>query len=253
MAETLGVSPKEMAGAYPSRVLGTADVSPLEMASAFATFADGGVYHQPLLITRVTDPSGKSLPLPVKPQSRVVLTPSQAAQLDYVLQQVVLRGTGVAAGHLPSPVAGKTGTTENSADAWFIGFTPHLTTAVWMGYANSIRPMGYVQGGTVPAEMWHNYMAAVLAQMPQYEGAFPTAALTGNMLTPPNGSVIPTSSVPTTAPSTTTAPTSTVPPQTTPTTSPPPPTTSPPPPSTSPPTTSPPTTKPAGGAGGPGG
>ncbi|HET7522891.1 MAG TPA: transglycosylase domain-containing protein, partial [Acidimicrobiales bacterium] len=79
MAETLGISPKEMAGAYPSRVLGTADVSPLEMASAFATFSDGGVYHQPLLITRVTDPTGKSLPLPVKPESRVVLTPSQAA------------------------------------------------------------------------------------------------------------------------------------------------------------------------------
>ena len=253
IAETLGISPKEMAGAYPSRVLGTADVSPLEMASAFATFSDGGVYHQPLLITRVTDPNGKSLPVPVKPQSRVVLTPSQAAQLDYVLQQVVLRGTGVAAGHLPSQVAGKTGTTENSADAWFIGFTPHLTTAVWMGYANSIKPMGRVQGGTIPAEMWHNYMAGVLAQMPQYEGVFPTAALTGNMLTPPDGSVIPTSSVPTTP---TTAPSTTATTQPTPTTSPPttsPPTTKPTPTTKPPPTTAPPTTQPPSGGGAPGG
>ncbi|HET7523441.1 MAG TPA: penicillin-binding transpeptidase domain-containing protein, partial [Acidimicrobiales bacterium] len=191
-------------------------------------FSDGGVYHQPLLITRVTDPSGKSLPLPVKPQSRVVLTPSQAAQLDYVLQQVVLRGTGVAAGHLPSEVAGKTGTTENSADAWFIGFTPHLTTAVWMGYASSIRPMGRVQGGTIPAEMWHNYMAGVLTQMPQYDGVFPTAALTGNMLIPPNGPV-PATTVPTST-SSSTAPTTTA--------------TTQPPSTTSPPTTSPPTTKP---------
>jgi 3-methyl-2-oxobutanoate hydroxymethyltransferase len=187
MAEKLGISAKQMAGAYPSQVLGSADVSPLEMAAAYATFADGGVYHQPLLVTKVTTASGKSLPLPVQPQSRVVLTPPQAAQLDLVLQQVVLHGTGTAAGGLPSAVAGKTGTTDKSTDAWFIGFTPHLTTAVWMGYANTNRPMvgfrgyGGVVGGTIPAKMWHNYMKAVLAALPQYSGTFPPGALTGQL------------------------------------------------------------------------
>ena len=108
-----------------------------------------------------------------------MLTPAQAAMETYVLQQVVLWGTGSAAGGLGTPVAGKTGTTEHSSDAWFIGYTPNLTTAVWMGYASSSRPMvnfrglKSVQGGTIPAQLWHNYMAAALASDPQYEGAFP--------------------------------------------------------------------------------
>ena len=213
MAISLGISPAEMAGAYPSQVLGTADVSPLEMAAAFATFADGGVYHRPVFITKVTKSDGSALPLPIQPQSRVVLTPAQAAQLDFVLQQVVLKGTGTAAGGVGSQVAGKTGTTEHSSDAWFIGFTPNLTTAVWMGYADSIRPMvnfrGYssIQGGGIPAELWHNYMGPLLAGMPQYRGTFPAvSALTGNVLTPPTN--IPGLVTPTTSAQSTTAPSS---------------------------------------------
>jgi penicillin-binding protein 1A len=192
MAEALGINPSELAGAYLSQVLGTADVSPLEMAAAYATFADGGVYHTPLLITKVTTANGTPLPLPVTPQSRVVLTAAQAAQETYVLQQVVLRGTGVAAGGVGGEVAGKTGTTQFASDAWFIGFTPNLTTAVWMGYANSTQSMdGFrgeadVQGGTIPAELWHNYMAAALASEPQYVGTFPPVYYFGGVpLSPP--------------------------------------------------------------------
>ena len=119
-----------------------------------------------------------ALPLPVQPQTRVVLSSDQATVLNYVLQQVVLRGTGAAAGDVGTPVAGKTGTTENSTDGWFIGYTPHLTTAVWMGYASS-RSHGRLpwhhqpEGGTIPAELWHDYMTAALASDPQYAGAFP--------------------------------------------------------------------------------
>jgi membrane peptidoglycan carboxypeptidase len=197
MAEALGLNPAELAGAYPSQVLGTADVSPLEMTAAYATFADGGVYHKPLLITRVTTSSGKVLPLPVQPQVRVVLTPAQDAQETYVLQQVVARGTGEAAGNVGSPVAGKTGTTDNSTDAWFIGYTPNLTTGVWMGYASGARPMVdfrglvSVQGGTIPAELWHNYMSAVLAMLPQYTGQFPPVyQFNSIVLTPPAPSTL---------------------------------------------------------------
>ena len=222
MAAELGIKPSELE-ANLSEVLGTDEVSPLEMAGVYATFADGGIYHAPLLITRVTDASGKSLPLPVTPVTRVVLTPTQAAQESYVLQQVVLRGTGTAAGGVGSSVAGKTGTTENSANAWFIGYTPNLTTAVWMGYASGFRPMvdfrglTSVQGGTVPAQLWHNYMAAAIQSEPQWAGTFPPVySLYGMTLTPPNpatlefplglGTTTTTTTVP---PSTTTTPTTT--------------------------------------------
>lgn len=195
MAIDLGISPSEVAGAYPSQVLGTAQVSPLEMAAAYATFASGGVYHRPLLVTRVTTANGTPLPLPVEPRSRVVLSPSQAAQLDYVLEQVVLRGTGTVAGGIGSEVAGKTGTTEHSSDAWFVGYTPALTSAIWMGYANSTRPMVHfrglasVQGGTLPARMWHYYMAGVVSAMPGYAGSFPPVRyLAGKVLAPPPAS-----------------------------------------------------------------
>ena len=217
MATELGIKPSELEGNL-SEVLGTDEVSPLEMDAAFATFADGGVYHTPLLITRVTDSSGHTLPLPVTPAAHAVLTPTQAAQLTYVLEQVVLRGTGVAAGNVGSQVAGKTGTTDNSANAWFIGYTPYLTTAVWMGYADGFRPMVYyrglksVQGGTIPAQLWHNYMAAAISAEPQWAGRFqPVYWLGGMTLSPPStGSVLYPEGMGTTTTSTssTTVPTS---------------------------------------------
>ena len=257
MAEALGINPSELPGAYPSQVLGTADVSPLEMAAAYATFANGGIYRSPVLITKVTTANGTPLPLPVPQQTRVVLTPAQAAMETYVLQQVVLWGTGSATGGLGTPVAGKTGTTEHSSDAWFIGYTPKLTTAVWMGYASSSRPMvnfrglKSVQGGTIPAQLWRNYMAAALASDPQYQGAFPLVySFDGQTLTPPPAGTVqfpqglgPTT---TTAPPTTTTispPSTTVPSSTTtatPTTQPTP-TTSPPTPTTRPVATTAPT------------
>jgi penicillin-binding protein 1A len=266
MAKALGIKPSELPGAYPSQVLGTADVSPLEMAAAYATFADGGVYHAPLLITRVTNAQGKPLPLPVTPVSRVVLSSADAARETYVLQQVVLWGTGTAAGGLGTPIAGKTGTTQNDTDGWFIGYTPKLTTAVWMGYAggstsmDGFRGIAHLAGGTIPAELWHTYMEAALASEPQYAGQFPLVYYLGGLvLTPPSlGEVLfplglgttTTTTVPstttTTVPSSTTVPSTTTSPSTTagPTT------TARPPPTTRPPTTSgPPTT--ARGAGRP--
>lgn len=224
MAAQLGIKPSELQ-ANLSEVLGTDEVSPLEMAGAYATFADGGIYHAPLLITRVTDASGKSLPLPVNPVTRVVLTPTQAAQESYVLQQVVLKGTGTAAGGVGSAVAGKTGTTENSANAWFIGYTPNLTTAVWMGYASGFRPMvdfrglTSVQGGTIPAQLWHNYMAAAIASQPQWAGTFPPVySLSGMTLTPPDPATLEFPLGMGTTTTTTTVPPSTTTSSTTPTT-----------------------------------
>jgi penicillin-binding protein 1A len=220
MAAALGIQPRELTGNL-SEVLGTDDVSPLEMAGAYATFADGGVYHTPLLITRVTDSAGHSLPLPVAPSARSVLTSRQAAAVTYILEQVVLRGTGTAAGGVGSEVAGKTGTTDNSANAWFVGYTPSLTTAMWMGYTRTFRPMVYfrglksVQGGTVPAQIWHDYMAAAIAAEPQWAGTFPPVYYIGGLtLTPPPaGAVLYPEGLGTTTTTTTT--TTTVPKSTT--------------------------------------
>jgi penicillin-binding protein 1A len=243
MAEQLGIKPSEL-GAYPSLVLGTAPVSPLEMAAAYATFADNGVYHAPLLVSRVTTASGQALPLPVQPTSQVVLTPTEAAEETYVLQQVIFGGTGGLAGAVGSPIAGKTGTTENSADAWFIGYTSKLTTALWMGYASGSRPMVGVQGGSIPAELWHNFMVAALASEPQWGGQFPVVYnLTGATLTPPSASslLFPKGmGITTTTSTTSTSTTSTSVPKTTTTTTKS--SVTSPPPSTVPGSTSPPTT-----------
>jgi membrane peptidoglycan carboxypeptidase len=110
-------------------------------------------------------------------------------------------GTGVAAGHIGSDVAGKTGTTDDSANAWFIGYTPNLTTALWMGYPTSYKPMSNyywdgqyfssVQGGGIPAILWHNYMAAAIASEPQYAGTFtPVYYLAGRQLPPPSANQV---------------------------------------------------------------
>jgi len=89
MAKALGIRPAEIPHPYPSQVLGTAAVSPLEMAAAYATFADGGVYHSPILVTGVTTSTGQALSLPVTPTSRRVLSAAEAALESYVLQQMV--------------------------------------------------------------------------------------------------------------------------------------------------------------------
>jgi penicillin-binding protein 1A len=215
MAEAMGIPKSVFPHAYLSQVLGTADVSPLEMASAFGTLASGGTYHSPVLITKVTTATGKVLGTPQHQTSHRVLTPAQAAVEDYVLEQVVARGTGTAAGGIGSAVAGKTGTTENSGDAWFIGYTPKVTTALWMGYADNTRSMdGFrglasVTGGSVPAQLWHQYMTAAVKTHPEFAGPFPPPGdLAGkNLLLPPPPNTTTTQATTTTS-STTTAPSS---------------------------------------------
>jgi membrane peptidoglycan carboxypeptidase len=235
MAIECGIQPSEL-GAYPSLTLGTADVSPLEMASGYSTFAAGGVHRAPTFITKVTTAAGKVLSWPATPPQRV-LTAEQTAVVDYTLQQVVLRGTGTAASAAGVPVAGKTGTTDQSTDAWFVGYTPTLTTAVWMGYPQGSRPLadfrGYpsIQGGTIPAQIFARFLAAAVHSSPRWGGAafpapyslggsylyftpadepqvlFPMGMGTTTTTSPPTTSVAPTTVA--TRPATTTPPTAT--------------------------------------------
>ncbi|HEX5937304.1 MAG TPA: PBP1A family penicillin-binding protein [Actinomycetota bacterium] len=154
--------------------LGTSEVTPLEMTSAFATLAARGVYMEPTAIERVRGANGGILqgPLPTLADagSQAVGT-EHADAATRVLQGVVEHGTGTAAWLVGRPVAGKTGTAARATDAWFCGYVPQLATCVWVGYPGATRPMRdvagepEVYGGTIPARIWHDFMAAATAEM----------------------------------------------------------------------------------------
>ena len=171
MARSLGFSSK--IDAYPSTAIGGlgVGVSPLEMASAYATFAGGGIHRAPFAVERVERVSyGQSeLLYDHRIAARRVLTGNQAAAVNGVLRGVVEEGTATMFHDLDKeighPSAGKTGTTDDFADAWYVGYTPRLCTAVWIGYPESRRSMVGVHGieelngETLPMDLWSKYMA----------------------------------------------------------------------------------------------
>src|SRR4051812_37520997 len=132
-------------------------VSPLEMADAYATLASGGIRNEPKGIKRVEFPDGKSDDLG-KPVRKRVLSDGVAYEVTKILEQNMKSGTAVR-GSIGCPAAAKTGTTDNYNDAWLVGYTPKLSTAVWMGYPNALISMPGVQGGSYPASIWHDYMS----------------------------------------------------------------------------------------------
>jgi penicillin-binding protein 1A len=151
---------------YPAEALGglTLGVSPLEMADAYATIASGGWRNRPTAITKITFPDGKSdLPRRFRVKRTKAFDDWVTAEATRILVENVKAGTGTRAA-IGCPAAGKTGTTDSFNDAWFVGFTPRLATAVWVGYPNAQIEMnteyhgGSVAGGTFPAEIWSDYM-----------------------------------------------------------------------------------------------
>lgn len=148
----------------PSITLGTLGVRPIDMATAYATLAAGGLYAAPYSVTRVYDSHGHLVYQHV-PDTHQALDHQQVAVLTDALQNVVKFGTGMAANWDGRPLAGKTGTADNEQDAWFVGFTPQLATAVWVGYLKGEIPMTdvhgiVVYGGTYPAEIFSKVMAS---------------------------------------------------------------------------------------------
>jgi penicillin-binding protein 1A len=155
---------------FLSVTLGVESVSPLEMASAYATLAADGQRHAPYFVDEVDDAQGRVL-IKAEPKGEQVVDPRIARMATSVLAQVIQRGTGRAAGFPGWPMAGKTGTTDLHTNAWFVGYTPTLSTAVWMGAPHADVPMYNVGGitvfgGTYPARIWHDYMAAALEGPP---------------------------------------------------------------------------------------
>ena len=171
MAQKLGVRSKlDTDGYVPASIaLGSVAVTPLDMASAYSTIAAGGIYSKPMAITKVVLPNGKVDTDAGwgKPQRERVIPDWVAATVTKVLQQNMLYGTGVGAHVAGHSDAGKTGTTDKYADAWFSGYTPFLEASVWIGYPKAEIPMLNVHGGIVsgpgfPASIWHLYMTAAI-------------------------------------------------------------------------------------------
>jgi penicillin-binding protein 1A len=133
-------------------------VSPLEMADAYATVADGGWRNTVEAISKVVFPDGRvdELGKPVRKQE---FTDGETAKVIAPMKAVLDHGTAAGQG-IGCPAAGKTGTTSSNTDVWFIGVTPKLSTAVWVGYPNETRSLGsFVFGATIPAPIWHDFMS----------------------------------------------------------------------------------------------
>jgi len=167
MAELLGI-PEGRIQPVCAAILGTENVNMVEMATVNATFARNGERVSPVMVTRIVNLDGTTL-YESQAERAVVLSPGVGAQITDALRNVIARGTGRRAQlDGPWPVAGKTGTAQNNADAAFAGYTAQRSVAVWVGYPDSQEPMlnqfrgGRVQGGTFPALIFSELMTAAM-------------------------------------------------------------------------------------------
>ncbi|HUP68978.1 MAG TPA: transglycosylase domain-containing protein [Acidimicrobiales bacterium] len=172
VAENLGIADVEKnVGTRPAIALGglRKGVTPLEQAAAFATFAARGTYAEPYAIESITDRSGRKI-YSHRRQSSRRYEAGDVGVVNAAMVSVVTKGTGKAAA-IGRPMAGKTGTTQNYGDAWFVGFVPQRSTAVWVGHPDKIVPMTDVRGrpvtgGSLPARIWAAAMKPAVAGLP---------------------------------------------------------------------------------------
>jgi penicillin-binding protein 1A len=158
-AERFGVTSK--LPPYLPVALGSAEITLMEQTSAYSVFPNDGVRVSPRYITRVTDYEGRMLEEDF-PEVKDVISERTARIMTSMLREVVLHGTGIAAARLPFPVAGKTGTTNDFTDAWFVGFTPTMTCGVWVGYDEK-KSLGAKETGAHAAlPIWMNFMTVAM-------------------------------------------------------------------------------------------
>jgi len=178
MATQAGIGSK--LAVVPSLTLGTSPVTPIELAGAYADFATGGMHVKPHLIRSISESGGETLfKDELKPEQ--AMKAAVADTVAYALTQVVRKGTGRSAQLGNRPIGGKTGTTEDHVDAWFVGFTKQISTAVWMGYPEGGRTMEHVRGiavtgGSFPAQIWKAYMEKAVEGTPVEGFGKPTFA-----------------------------------------------------------------------------
>jgi penicillin-binding protein 1A len=148
---------------YLPVALGAVELTLLEHTSAFSTFPNDGVRAIPHYIVKVTDYDGRILEQNYSTVQDVI-SPRTARTMTSMLRDVVLHGTGVAAARLKYPVAGKTGTTNNFTDAWFIGFSPSITCGVWVGFDEKKTLGNKETGATTALPIWIDFMATALSR-----------------------------------------------------------------------------------------
>lgn len=152
--------------------LGSTAVTPLEMTTAYAAFANGGMKVKPVWIKYITD-SQENVLEDNEPETVSALSPQSAFLLTSMLQDVIKYGTGTRA-NIGRPAAGKTGTSNDFKDAWFIGYTPELITCVWVGYDDMRRTLGHGEtGGRAAAPIWARYMSSALSDTPASDFIMP--------------------------------------------------------------------------------
>ncbi|HUP69700.1 MAG TPA: transglycosylase domain-containing protein [Acidimicrobiales bacterium] len=207
MASNLGITSAWVANPQvhgPSYALGAQEVSPLDMASAFGTFATGGTRLEPTPVLWAKAPNGKFVEDNRKRRPRRVVEKIIADNVTDVLRGVITGGTGTRA-DIGRPAAGKTGTSQEFGNAWFVGFTPQLSTAVWIGDRTgnvplrNVKGLERVTGGSIPAETWKAFMVEALKDVPPVDFDVPVP-LTATSTT---SSTLPGQTVPYTEPPTT--------------------------------------------------
>ena len=181
MAKACGITSLVEEGPYtdnnPAMALGglTKGVSPLDMATAYGTIANNGVLNLPVSITKIVDRNGKII-FEHKPAPKQVVSAKAAYQTTDMLKDVLVSGTAGGSG-LGRPAAGKTGTTDYSKDAWFCGYTPNLSCAVWVGDDRN-RSMGAMYGSGAPLSIWHDFMINAVQEIPYADFVRPAGAVT---------------------------------------------------------------------------
>ncbi|HUE95133.1 MAG TPA: penicillin-binding protein 1A, partial [Longimicrobiaceae bacterium] len=163
----------------PATALGAADVRPIELVAAYAAFGNGGHRIEPHLITRVVDRTGNVL-WQAEPRTNRALDPAVAFVLTTMLQDVVDRGTGsaVRAVGFRAPAAGKTGTTNDASDVWFVGYTPEIAAGIWIGLDEPATIVRGASGGTLAAPVWGRMMNRIYANRSAPEGWRPPSGVT---------------------------------------------------------------------------
>ena len=181
MAKACGITSLVEEGPYtdnnPAMALGglTKGISPLEMAEAYGTIANNGVLNQPVSIIKILDRNGKII-FEHKHAPKQVVSAKAAYQTTDMLKDVLISGTAGGSG-LGRPAAGKTGTTDYSKDAWFCGYTPNLSCAVWVGDDRN-RSMGAMYGSGAPLSIWHDFMINAIEEVPYADFVRPAGAVT---------------------------------------------------------------------------
>ena len=162
-AHRLGIRSKLDTNA--SIALGTSAVAPLELVSAYASFANGGKLAEPYLVTEILSREGELIYARPEPPAVQVIDPAVLAELNSMMRETLKSGTARSASLPGWDAAGKTGTSQDFRDAWFVGYTSALVTGIWLGNDDN-SPTKHVAGGSLPVEIWSRFMKQALATTP---------------------------------------------------------------------------------------